>query len=91
MDFWMAFDAVEPIGDQWRQFAELRSSVMQLLSVMYAANGVKFQAPVAWQEYMPERFMWDRPETPVTPEPEKDKESQMAEMKRVGAMLGFKR
>lgn len=87
----MAFDSVEPIGDEYRQTAELRLGLMQLLSVNYAANGVKVDMPTDWRDLMPERYVYESEKsTPTVVRAQEEENQQKAEVKRVGAILGFK-
>lgn len=63
---------------------------MQLLSVNYAANGVKVDMPTDWRDLMPERYVYESEKTTPTVVRAQEDDPQKAEIKRVGAMLGFK-
>lgn len=54
--FWEAFDRVEPIGQQWRQTAQMQSSLSLLGSTILVAHGFESREPFGWQDYMPPRF-----------------------------------
>lgn len=56
LDFWTAFDKAEPIGQEWRQTAEVISKLHELLSALAAKLGVEV-AVLNWDAFMPPRFV----------------------------------
>jgi hypothetical protein len=66
LDKWLAFDAVEPIGEQRLQHAELLAVLYRLTAVTLAAHGQGMD-PIQIEGYMPSRY---EPETkPKKPKP----------------------
>jgi len=57
----MAFDSVEPIGEQWLQSAQVCELLSQLIGVIAATNGVKLDSYTA-ADFMPGRY--ERPKEP---------------------------
>lgn len=55
LDFWEAFDAIEPIGDRWMQTATLSSVLDALMSIVAATGGMKKEIR-DWESFMPSRF-----------------------------------
>ena len=88
LDFWIAFDAIEPIGDEWQQVAELKRLLAQLSAFQSAACGVVLAIPET-DELMPDRY---RP-APVKRKPApiaKTPEEQKAEAAAIARAMGFK-
>jgi len=79
LDKWLAFDAVEPIGEQRLQHAELLAVLYRLTAVTLAANGQGMD-PIQIEGYMPSRY---EPET----KPKKPKASEA--ILQVASMFGF--
>jgi hypothetical protein len=66
LDFWQAFDRIEPIGDQWLQSAMLAQMASQGHSLQMAAVG-QSHSPKSYEDFMPERWKPDK----KAPEPRK--------------------
>lgn len=66
---WLAFDSVEPIGEQRLQHAELLAVLYRLTAATLAANG-QDMAPIEIDGYMPTRY---------EPEPKPVKKQKPAE------------
>lgn len=56
LDFWEAFDMVEPVGEQWSQTAQLSTLFHQLINVNLASAGVKSD-PIDFESHMPPRYL----------------------------------
>jgi hypothetical protein len=56
IDFWIAFDAVEPIGEHWRQTAEVNSRLSQLAGLAALNYGAKLEQETS-DECMPQRYV----------------------------------
>ena len=80
LDKWLAFDSVEPIGEQRAQHAELTALLSRLTAITMAINGQDMQ-PLEIDGYMPARY---RPETKPKKKP-KPAES----FAQVAAFLGL--
>jgi hypothetical protein len=52
---WEAFDAVEPIGDEWKQTAQLSLMLRNLFEIQLATSGVKTE-PITLDDFMPARY-----------------------------------
>jgi len=59
LDFWQAFDLVEPIGEQWLQTAETNQLIARLVEHEAARLGVEM-TPTTIEELMPQRFMREK-------------------------------
>jgi len=56
MDFWEAFDAVEPIGEHWKQTAEITTMLSRLIEYTVALKtGTQFDATTI-EDNMPSRY-----------------------------------
>jgi hypothetical protein len=62
LDQWVAFDSVEPIGEEWRQTAETNFLLRQLIGIQMAKAGVKSDQFTV-NDCMPARY--DRPKRKV--------------------------
>ena len=60
VDFWLAYDRIEPIGDRWLQTSILASSLSRIEATLFAANGAKGEV-VDFREFMPARWIRDKP------------------------------
>lgn len=56
MDFWTAFDAVEPIGEAWRQTATTNTLLERQIEYEAAKNGAVFE-PATVDSHMPARYV----------------------------------
>jgi hypothetical protein len=61
LDFWTAFDRIEPIGDQWEQTATLAQTLSQGHAVTMACAGQELKSK-PYTEFMPAR--WEEVKTP---------------------------
>jgi hypothetical protein len=84
MDFWMAFDSVEPIGESWRQTAETNSMLSNVIAYQAAGMGIKID-PGTIEDNMPSRYM--RAKRPK--EAKSIPSDPQAEFKRVAAAFGL--
>lgn len=64
LDYWEAFDRVEPIGDQWLQTAQICEMLSRGHTVAMAAVGQKLE-PKTIEDLMPAR--WVAPKTRKAP------------------------
>lgn len=55
LDFWVAFDRIEPIGEEWLQNSILGHELSRLRSTIYAVNGTEV-VPQPFEDYMPIRW-----------------------------------
>ena len=55
MNFWEAFDSLEPIGEHREQTALLCSKIANLAAMIGATNGVKIEPSTA-ADFMPARY-----------------------------------
>lgn len=56
IDFWLAFDAIEPIGDAWEQTAEINAKLSQILGlVAFGVHGAVLDSQTA-EDNMPTRY-----------------------------------
>ena len=55
IDFWEAFDSLEPVGDHWMQTATLASVLDALMAIVAATGGMKKEIR-DWESFMPNRF-----------------------------------
>ncbi len=79
---WMAFDRIEPIGEEWQQTSMLAS---QVVMESYAKAGLD---PPKWEDFMPPRYM---PEPKIKIEAKPPEEVRKATMKSMLSSLGFKK
>lgn len=80
VDFWIAFDSVEPIGEQWRQTSETNSRLSQVAGLLALTTGVKFDAEEP-DDCMPQRFQRAKkriPQVAVKQEPKSEFEQVTA-------------
>lgn len=82
MNQWMAFDSIEPIGEEWRQTSLLAS---QVLMEPYAKAGLE---PPQWEDFMPPRYI---PEEKIKIESKPPEEARKDTMKSMLSSLGFKK
>lgn len=59
LDFWEAFDRIEPIGDQWQQTAMIAQQLSQGHSFQMAAVGKNYD-PKPYKDFMPARWKPDK-------------------------------
>lgn len=68
LNFWEGFDRVEPIGEAWRQTAQLSSMLSQILGAHYAATGVELEA-LSQDDCMPARYAAEKkPKPKINPQ-----------------------
>lgn len=86
LDFWLAFDSIEPIGEQRLQHAELLAVLHRLTTETLGNMGVPMK-PVKIDGYMPPRYK------PEKPEPEKPFKRSKPEddFKQVASAFGLGR
>lgn len=88
LDFWIAFDAIEPIGDQWEQTAGIRESLAAIYGILAWQNDRSADVATA-MDFMPTRYR--RPDKDIEPdEPAPAVMDPIEEFKMVGRMFGFK-
>lgn len=56
LDGWQAFDAIEPIGEHWRQTAQLTTMVERLIEQNALYNGYDNFEPSTIDNHMPARY-----------------------------------
>lgn len=87
LDFWIAFDSIEPIGDEWQQIAEVKQLLTQLAAFIVAKYGINLEIPVS-DELMPDRYRREK-----RPAPSRSKkpmpQEQIAEAARITRAMGF--
>jgi hypothetical protein len=83
LDFWQAFDAVEPIGEQRLQSARIEAMLSRVVEYIAATNGHEME-PTTINDCMPWRYKRETKQT-VTPKPSDPK----TEFAQVAASLGF--
>lgn len=81
LDKWLAFDSIEPIGEQRLQTAEITAILHRLTAYTLATQGNEM-APIDIDGYMPPRYL---PET--KPKPKKRK--PVEQFKQVAASMGL--
>jgi len=82
---WLEFDAIEPIGEQRLQNAEITAILHRLTAYTLASHGIGMP-PINIDGYMPPRYV---PEKTVTPKKTKpaDEFNQMASVLRLGKVV----
>jgi hypothetical protein len=83
LDFWTAFDAVEPIGEIWKQSAQTQCLIERQIELEAMKVGAKFE-PSTFERHMPARFMPD-----PQPKPKRTKRAAMNEFEKLGESLGL--
>ncbi len=86
MNFWLAVDAVSPIGDEWRRTAEIKQLLSQLFGIIAATNGAKVETPSV-DDCMPPQYLRAPAVTPVVDKTPITPEQEFAAL---GASLGFR-
>jgi hypothetical protein len=84
LDFWEAFDSVEPIGEQWRQTAETNTLIERLIEWHAAQTGQSFE-PATVDSNMPHRYV---PEVIPKIKPQR---SDKSDFDAFGRSAGFNR
>lgn len=56
LDKWLAFDSIEPIGEQWRQSAKILHAIWSGINFSAVANGAKDVKPFDEDDFMPSRY-----------------------------------
>jgi hypothetical protein len=85
LDFWEAFDAVEPIGEAWRQTAETNTLIERLIELKLVQYGSKF-APATVESNMPARYRREKKQPAIVQVVESD---PVSEFEKLGAALGL--
>jgi hypothetical protein len=80
----MAFDAVEPIGEAWKQSAQTQCLIERQIELEAMKVGAKFE-PSTFERHMPMRYM---PEPPPA-KPKRTKKTAKTEFETLGAALGL--
>lgn len=83
LDFWEAFDAVEPIGEQRLQSARIETMLCRLVEYTAASMGQAIE-PTSVEENMPYRYKREQKQN-VASKPSDPK----AEFTRIASSLGF--
>lgn len=83
LDFWQAFDSVEPIGEAWKQSAQTQCLIERQIELEAMKVGVTFE-PSTFERHMPIRYM---PEPKR--EPKRTKKTAKTEFETLGASLGL--
>lgn len=81
LDKWLAFDSIEPIGEQRLQTAEITALLHRLTGYTLASQGNEM-APIDIDGYMPPRYL---PE----PKPKPKGTKPVEQFKQVAASMGL--
>ena len=86
MDFWEAFDAVEPIGEKWIQNAEITTMLSRLIEYTVALKTGKQLDATSVEDNMPARYrrIQKPKESQVV-----EKRDERSEFERVAASFGL--
>lgn len=85
LDFWEAFDYVEPIGEAWRQTAETNVLLERQIELEAMKIGAKFD-PGTVERHMPLRF---KPNEKIVKHVKRTKKTKQTEFDQVAATLGL--
>jgi hypothetical protein len=85
LDKWLEFDAIEPIGEQRLQNAEITAILHRLTTYTLASHGIDMP-PIDINGYMPPRYVPEKPVKPKKTKPE-DEFNQMASVLRLGKVV----
>jgi hypothetical protein len=85
LDQWAAFDAVEPIGEQWLQTAKIVTAIEKLVHIKYMQAGVDAKAP-SQNDAMPSRY-----QRPKVKKPKAKPADSANAFGRIAAAFGFKK
>lgn len=83
LDFWQAFDSVEPIGEAWKQAAQTQCLLERQIELEAMKVGAKFE-PSTFERHMPARYS---PEPKR--QPKRTKNTTKKEFETLGAALGL--
>jgi len=84
---WEAFDAVEPVGEHWRQTAEITTMLARQIEYTVALKTGNPMEPTTIQDNMPSRY---RRIAKPKPKPVKQStEDKRSEFERVASSLGL--
>lgn len=83
LDFWQAFDAVEPIGEQRLQSARIEAMLSRVVEYIAATNGHEME-PTTINDCMPWRYKREPGRQQKT-----TKADPQAEFKQIASSLGF--
>ena len=87
LDFWQAFDSLEPIGEHWKQTAETNALLAKLVDFQAAKIGVELE-PTTVEDCMPARFRRkQKPKQPETKTAEPDQFQQVADSFGLGKIV----
>lgn len=84
----MAFDAVEPIGERWRQTAQLTTMVERLIEQNALHNGCDKFEPTTIENNMPPRYWRDKASKQTATKPTKQQDPNF-QFHQVAAALGL--
>jgi hypothetical protein len=62
LDFWEAYDRIEPLPDTWAQSAQVCTQLEKIATYILATNGQEY-TPTPYKDFMPAR--WEEPPKPV--------------------------
>jgi hypothetical protein len=88
LDGWEAFDAVEPIGEHWRQTAQLTTIVTRLIEQNKVYNGFEVAEPATIDGNMPARYRREKTKKQVTAKSTKPAEPN-AQFHQLAASFGL--
>jgi hypothetical protein len=83
LDFWQAFDAVEPIGEQRLQSARIETMLSRVVEYIAATHGHEME-PTTINDCMPYRYK--REQSPKATSKPSDPKTEFAQ---IAASLGF--
>ena len=75
LDWWEAYERVNPLPDSWVQTATICRSIAELRASVMATVGVTTKAEdiASWQSFMPERYRAEKPSTEPIQSPEQQR------------------
>ena len=83
LDFWEAFDSIEPIGEQWRQTATVTTMAARIVEYTAAVAGHKME-PSVIEDAMPSRYR------PIKrPAIRSQQQDQQTDFQRVASAFGL--
>lgn len=85
LDFWVAFDSVEPIGDEWEQTACIRESLASVFGALIVQKDNTVE-PATAMDFMPARYIRDQ--EPIEEDPPAVMDP-VEEFKMFGRLFGF--
>lgn len=85
LDFWQAFDSLEPIGEHWKQTAETNALLARLVEFQAAKLGAELETTTV-EDCMPERYRRKKRSQKVD---DSAKNAVPNQFQQVAAALGF--